>query len=400
MPSSGDSARATPGLMKADDPNPLGIETLLAQAGGWQSHDGALSPPIVTATTFEVGGGQPPCYARDQNPAFEPAERLLAALEKGRHALVFSSGMAAATAVFEWLEPGERAVVPRQMYWGLRDWVKDFAQRRSVEIDWVDVASPGEWEAALRRPAKLVWLETPSNPLLRMTDIAQVCALAKQASARVVADNTLATPLLTQPLALGADLVMHSATKALNGHSDVVAGALISGERHSLWEHCMRERSQRGAILGSFEAWLLLRGLRTLALRVRASCDNALAIARFLEGHPSVAEVYYPGLKIALGHELAARQMAGGFGGLVSVRIRAPGDEPSAELRDRAAHAVAERLQRFTRATSLGGVESLVEHRSRVEGPTSDVPPDLLRLSVGIESVDDLVADLSQALAD
>jgi cystathionine gamma-synthase len=234
-----------------------------------------------------------------------------------------------------------------------------------------------------------VWVETPANPTCEITDIAAVAEIAHAAGARVVADGTLATPALTRPLELGADLVMHSATKQLNGHADVLAGALVTAHEDGLWERIAHERAYRGAVLGPFESWLLLRGMRTLFLRVAASCRGAMRVAEALAAHPGVSRVFYPGLADHPGHAIAARQMHGGFGCLVSFRV--PGGEP-------AARRVAERLTLFKDATSLGGVESLVEHRASVEGEGTPVPDDLLRLSVGIEEPDDLVADLRAAL--
>ena len=246
--------------------------------------------------------------------------------------------------------------------------------------------------AAALRPGetRLLWLETPSNPLWAVTDIAAAVRLAKAAGARVVVDNTVATPVLTQPLALGADIVMHSATKYLNGHSDLCAGVLVTRARDAFWEKVLYNRSKFGAVLGAFEAWLLLRGLKTLQLRVERASANALALARFLEAHPAVLEVRYPGLESHPGHAVAQRQMAGGFGGMLSVHIAGGGP---------AALGVAKRLKIFLRATSLGGTESLVEHRATIEGPEGPAPEDMLRLSIGIEAVEDLIADFDRALS-
>jgi len=257
-------------------------------------------------------------------------------------------------------------------------------------VDLVDGSDPGAIAAALRPGAtKLVWIETPANPTWAITDIARAAQLAHDAGARLAVDSTVATPLLTQPIALGADLVMHSATKYLNGHSDVVAGALVTARQDDFWARIETLRHDGGAILGPFEAWLLLRGMRTLPLRVERACRTAALLAQRLAAHPSVAAVLYPGLPDHRGHAVAARQMRGGFGGMLSIRVKG-GEE--------AAIATAARVRIWKRATSLGGVESLIEHRASVEGPDTPVPPDLLRLSVGIEDPDDLLADLDQAL--
>lgn len=370
---------------------------------------GALSPPIVAATTFERqpaaqlstegsadGASQPaqsasPTYTRDQNPTYLPAERTLAALEKGQEAMLFSSGMAAATAALETLLPGQQLVAPKAMYWALRSWIVGFAKRRAIEVTWVDPAQLSDWQAAITQHTTLVWLESPSNPLLQLTDLEAVCALAKAAGAVVVADNTTATPILCRPLELGADVVMHSATKALNGHSDVCAGALVTRDNQSaFWRHCRDERLSRGGVPGPFEAWLLQRGMRTLALRVKQACRNAQQVAEYLEAHAEVTQVFYPGLPSHPQFSLAKQQLNGGFGALLSFRVRGGGQRTSR---------VAGGLQLFRQATSLGGVESLVEQRALVEGPASGLPEDLLRLSVGIEASQDLLNDLGQALA-
>ncbi|MEN9577224.1 MAG: hypothetical protein RJA70_233 [Pseudomonadota bacterium] len=367
------------------------VETLTAQAAGFHrtGHSG-LVPSLELATTYDRSHGPGPVYTRDQNPSYLPAEELLATLEHGSQAMLFSSGMAAATSVIESLESGQRIVAPKAMYWALRRWLSTFAARRGVEVTWVTPHVIDEWQVALRREAQLVWIETPANPLLELTDISAVSELAHRAGAQVVVDNTTATPILTQPLRLGADLVMHSATKSLNGHSDVLAGALVVKDAGSaLWAYCRAERAMRGAVLGPFEAWLLLRGMRTLPLRVRQASQSAAEVAQFLKQHPSVLEVFYPGLAMAEQRELANKQMCGGFGSLLSFRVRGGGE--------RAARVV-KRLELFRDATSLGGVESLVEQRARVEGPASGLPDDLLRLSIGIEACGDLVIDLMIAL--
>jgi cystathionine gamma-synthase len=370
--------------------------TLAAQAMGWiDDTTKAVVPPIHLSTTFirdpdnQYRAGR--SYARPRNPTFEQPEAVLAALEGGAECLLFGSGMAAATAVFLALKPGDHVVAPQVMYWGLRNWLQGPARDWGLDVEFVDGGSTEAIGVALRPGrTRLVWLETPANPTWTITDIAAVAALAHRAGANLAIDSTVATPVLTRPIALGADIVMHSATKYLNGHSDVLAGALVAAQRDSLWERIVGVRTNQGAILGSLEAWLLLRGMRTLYLRVAQSAAAAQRIAEHFAGHPRVARVLYPGLPDHPGHAVAARQMLGGFGGMLSIRVA--GGEA-------AAIAAAARVRLWKRATSLGGVESLIEHRASVEGPGTPCPPDLLRLSVGIEDPADLIDDLDQALA-
>ena len=353
-----------------------------------------IVPPIHVTTTYERGadlafpGGR--IYSRADNPTYDQAEALLAALEGASATLLFASGQAAAAAVFQTLVPGERALAPRNMYWGLRKWLLDFMVPWGVAVDFYDNASLDSLaeQARARRP-RLIWIETPANPTWDITDIAGACTLAREVGARVAVDSTVATPMLTRPLSLGANLVMHSATKYLNGHSDVIAGALATARDDEGWQRIRYVRGSGGAVLGPFEAWLLLRGMRTLHLRVAAACANAQAIAERFEGDPRVTQVLYPGLRGHPGHTVAARQMQGGFGGMLSLRLT--GGEA-------AAVAFTGKLRVFKRATSLGSVESLAEHRATAEGPGTTCPTDLVRLSIGVEHVDDLIADIGQAL--
>jgi cystathionine gamma-synthase len=371
-------------------------ESIAAQALGWiDEASKALAPALQPSTTFirdadnQYRAGY--VYARDQNVTFDQVEAVLAALEQGHASLVFASGMAAATAVFQALTPGDHVLAPKVMYWSLRNWLHGFAAQWGLRTDFIDMSDPGELRRAIRTgETKLVWVETPANPLWTITDIAQTCDIAHAAGAAVAVDSTAATPVLTQPLALGADVVMHSATKYLNGHSDVIAGALVTREDSPLWQRIGYLRTHLGGILGTFEAWLLLRGMRTLYPRVRQHCGSAMRIAQHFAGHRHVAQVLYPGLPQCAGHETAARQMTGGFGGMLSIRAR--GGEA-------AAIATAAHVELWKRATSLGGVESLMEHRASVEGAGTPVPADLLRLSVGLEDAGDLIADLDAALA-
>jgi cystathionine gamma-synthase len=377
-------------------PKTIRPETLSAQALGWiDERTRAITPPIHVSSTYlrdadnQYRSGR--VYARADNPAYDQAEALLTALEGGHQTLLFASGMAAATAVFQALQPGDHVLAPQVMYWSLRNWLMGFAVRWGLQVELIDMCSPAAVQGALRPGVtKLVWVETPANPLWTVTDIAATAQAARAAGALLAVDSTVATPVLTQPLALGADLVMHAATKYLNGHSDLIAGALTTRADNEHWQQVRRVRAQLGGTLGSFEAWLLLRGMRTLHLRVRAACASAQRIAEHFQAHPLVAEVLYPGLPGFVGHDVARSQMQGGYGGMMSIRAR--GGEA-------AAIAVAAHTAIWKRATSLGGTESLIEHRASVEGAGTPAPADLLRLSVGIEHVDDLIADLEQALA-
>ena len=370
-------------------------ETLAAKAlHAIDEPTGALTPPIHAATTYArdadyrlIAGRD---YARDKNPTFIHAEKLLAALEGGAEALVFASGMAAATAVFRALcKPGDHVIAPRVGYYALRAWLERFCARWQVGLDLIDATDTGALAAALR-PGKtrIVWLETPANPTWEVTDVAASSELAHRAGALVCVDSTAATPVHTQPLALGADFVMHSATKYLNGHSDVLAGAVVCARSDDAWAAIASVRHDEGAVLGPFEAWLLLRGMRTLFARVERSSATALRLAERLAAFPGV-RVRYPGLASHPQHAIAQRQMTRGFGSMMSIQV---GGGPDVAL------GVTRRLRVWVPATSLGGVESLVEHRFTVEGPSSPTSVDLLRLSVGLEHEADLFNDLAQAL--
>ena len=375
---------------------PLHPATAAAQAAGYcEAGTGAIVPPIQPATTYERdAGNQLPgvcLYSRADNPGYGHVEKVLAELELGAAGAVFSSGMAASAAVFQGLKPGDHVLVPSVIYWALRGWLLGWATEWGLRIESIDMTDKARVASALRPgETKLVWIETPANPTLAVTDIAAVAELAHRAGARLAVDSTFATPVLTRPLELGADIVMHSATKYMNGHSDVIAGALVTREADEAWQRIKLVRVQGGAVLGPFEAWLLLRGLRTLFVRVRAQCQSAAQIAGHFAAHPRIGSVLYPGLPADPGHAVARKQMQGGFGGMLSLRVK--GGAP-------AALAMIGRLQLWKRATSLGGVESLIEHRASVEGPQTATPPDLLRLSVGLEDVHDLIGDLDSALA-
>ena len=377
------------------DSQSLKPESIAAQALGWvDEQTRAITPPIHVSSTYlrdpdnQYRSGR--VYARADNPAFDQAEAVIAQLEQGAQAALFASGMAAATAVFQALAPGDHVLAPKVMYWSLRNWLMNFATHWGLQVELIDMTDPAAVAAALRPgQTKLVWIETPANPLWTITDIAATAALAQRAGARVAVDSTVASPVLTRPIEHGADLVMHAGTKYLNGHSDLIAGVLVTRTDDDFWKRVKMVRAQLGGTLGSFEAWLLLRGMRTLYLRVRCASQSAQRIAEHFAHHALVEAVLYPGLAEASGHAIAARQMQGGFGGMLS--LRAKGGEA-------AAIATAAHVALWKRATSLGGTESLVEHRASVEGAGTPAPPDLLRLSVGIEDSGDLIGDLEQAL--
>ena len=382
------------------DPRHVKPESIAAQALGWvDEKTRAITPAIHVSSTYlrdpdnQYRSGR--VYARADNPAFDQAEAVLAQLEEGAQAALFASGMAAATAVFQALSPGDHVLAPKVMYWSLRNWLMNFATRWGLNVELIDMTDPAAVQAAVRPGVtKLVWIETPANPLWTVTDIVATAEIAHAAGALVAVDSTVASPVLTRPLTLGADIVMHAGTKYLNGHSDLVAGALVTREDSEFWRRVKTVRAQIGGTLGSFEAWLLLRGMRTLYLRVRAASQSAQRIAEHFNHHPLVEAVLYPGLPGAHGHAISARQMQGGFGGMMSLRVKAGPQGAEA-----AAIATAAHVELWTRATSLGGTESLIEHRASVEGAGTPAPPDLLRLSVGIEDCGDLIADLEQALA-
>jgi len=369
--------------------------SLAAQAMGWiDPVTRAVVPPIHMASTYlrdpDNGYSSGRVYARADNPTFDQAEATLAALEGGPKALIFSSGMSAASACFLALSPGDHVVVPKVMYWALRAWLAGFATHWGLKVDFVDADRTDAIAAAVQPgKTKLVWIETPANPTWSLTDIAAAADIAHRADALLAVDSTVATPVLSRPIELGADIVMHSATKYLNGHSDLIAGALVGAHDDAYWARLRTLRAQLGTILGQTEAWLLMRGMRTLYPRVHWACRSAQNLAERFAAHPMIEEVLYPGLPSFAGHEVARRQMTGGFGGMLSVRVRGG---------ERAAIATAARVELWKRATSLGGVESLIEHRASIEGPGTPCPTDLLRLSVGVEEAGDLYDDLDGAL--
>jgi len=370
--------------------------SLAAQAmGKIDPQTRGVVPPIHVSTTYirdeDNGYSSGFIYGRPDNETVHEAQAVLAMLEEAKAgALLFGSGMAAATALFQALSPGDHVVASKVMYWALRAWLLNEATRWGLKVDFVETDDLAALKAAVKPGAtKLVWIETPSNPLWTITDIAAAAEIAHKAGARLAVDSTCASPVHTRPLTLGADIVMHAATKVLNGHSDVVAGALCANVDDEFWNRIKTVRKGQGGILGPFEAYLLMRGMRTLHLRQERQSASAMELAQRLSAHPRVARVLYPGLPQHPGHDIAARQMEGGFGFMLSIQVT--GGEAAAVKA--AAH-----VGLYKRATSLGGVESLIEHRASIEGAGSPCPTDLLRLSTGIEDVADLYADLDQAL--
>jgi cystathionine gamma-synthase len=383
--------------------------TQAVHLGGERDATRAIAPPLHLSTTFE----HPPdssettgyLYARYGNPTEERLERALAGLEGGAAAVVYGSGMAAGTALMQTLPAGAHIVMADDCYFTYRTVARELGGRMGLDLTIADLSRPEALAAALRPSTRLVWVETPSNPRLKLTDIAAAAAQAHAVGARLVVDSTFATPALTRPLALGADVVLHSLTKYVGGHSDVQGGALVLAHAGAAGASAVERRDAAGAddlaaalvrgrtLLGPVAApmssWLMLRGLRTLSCRVQWCCASALRVATALEAHPAVERVHYPGLSSHPQHALAAKQMRGGFGGVLSFEVRGGRD---------AALATVGRLGLIASATSLGGVETLIEHRQSVEGTESATPPGLLRLSVGLEDADDLVADLVQAL--
>lgn len=370
------------------------IETETVHMGNHiDPHTGAVVPPIVMSTTFarEADGSFPSgyVYTRSDNPNRHALEETLANLEGGARALAFSSGQAATNAVFQMLKSGDHVVIANEAYFGTPKLVREIFSHLGITASYVDMSNLAAVQAAMTAQTKIVWIETPSNPLLTISDIQAISEIAHQSGALLVADNTWASPLVQRPLAHGADIVMHSTTKYISGHTDVLGGALIFARNDEVTARAQMVQTLGGAVPSPFDCWLMMRGIRTLALRVRQQVASAQRVAEFLADHPAIERVNYPGLDSHTGHAIAARQMTNGFGGMLSFHVRGGADD---------AMALAARLQLFTRATSLGGIESLIEHRASIEGPTSATPQNLLRVSIGIEHVDDLIDDLRQAI--
>ena len=375
-----------------------GLNTLCVHAAhGPEKATGAVAEPIYLSTTFERDADGEYArgynYSREGTPNRTALEGCVARLEGGAAAAAFASGLAANMAVLELLAAGDLLVASRESYYGSLKQFTVLAERRGTRLEVVDLAGAAAVTAALAggaaHRARLLWIETPTNPHLNVVDLEALVPIAHRAGALVVCDNTFATPVCQRPFDFGVDLIVHSGTKYLGGHSDVLSGLVAVREAGAVLERLREWQRMAGAVLAPFDCWLLRRSLTTLALRVRAQCAGALEVATFLAQHPRIKEVFYPGLRTHKGHAIAARQMRGGFGAMLSLRVTG-GREAAMRL--------AARTQLFTRATSLGGVESLIEHRASIEGPGTRVPQDLLRLSVGIEEPADLIADLEQAL--
>ncbi len=370
------------------------LETLSIHVGrDVEPSAGDVAPAIHLSTTFERDAdgsfSRGYSYARPDNPTRRALEQCLAQLEGGAEATTYSSGSAASLAVFSLLRPGDHVVAPIEAYYGTAQQLRDILAPMGVTATFVDSGRTEEVRAALNEHTRLVWVETPSNPMLNVTDIEAVAALAHERGALVCCDNTFATPVLQRPFELGADLIMHSSTKYFGGHSDVMGGVVIVRERGETAERLRAYQALAGTVPSPFDCWLIRRSLTTLTYRVRAQTENAQRLAEFLSTHPHVERVFYPGLESHRNHAIARKQMTGGFGAMLSLCVRGGREE---------AFAVAARTKLFIRATSLGGVESLIEHRQSVEGPHTVTPPNLLRLSIGLEHVDDLIADLGEAL--
>lgn len=371
-------------------------ETLLAKAGCQPDSDaGGATPPIHLASTFERAADgtyeSGYVYGRLANPTRDRLEDALTQLEGAASVRVFATGMAAANALLQTLHAGDHVILGDDLYFGVRALVRGMAERGLLSFSEMNATGPGALEAldaAMTPSTKMVWIETPSNPLLRITDIEAVATRCQESEVSLVVDGTWTTPLLQRPLDLGADVVLHSVTKYLSGHSDVLGGALAFRENGALAESVHAVQKSAGAVLDPFSCWLTLRGLRSLSARLRMQMQTASELAAWLVDHPGVAAVHYPGLPDHPGHEIAARQMTG-FGAMLSIRTGRSGDETLARVG---------RARVFTRATSLGGTESLIEHRRSVEGEDSRTPPDLIRLSIGLEHADDLREDLDRIL--
>ena len=369
------------------------FETLAVHAG--HSVDvgtGAVTEAIHLSTTFErdADGGYSRgfLYSRNHNPNRNALEAALAALEGGSGSAAFSSGLAAVTAIFQGLAPGDHVIAPGDIYHGTANVLKHLFAKWQVTASFIDMKNLDTLRGALTPQTKIIWIETPSNPLLQCVDIAAIADIAHAHGARAIADNTFASPVLQQPLALGCDMVMHATTKYLGGRSDVLGGAVITRLDDDHFAQLRTAQLFGGAVPSPFDCWLVMRSLPTLPYRMQAHCANAGKVAEFLAQHDKVSVVHYPGLQSNPFHALAARQMSG-FGGMLSFEVKGGKD---------AAMALAANVEIFTRATSLGGVESLIEHRASIEGPDSKTPQGLLRVSVGLEHADDLIDDLALAL--
>ncbi len=368
------------------------IETIAVHAGNQiDKGNQAVIQPITLSTTFERAedGSYPSgySYSRSNNPNRNSLENVLAKLENGAAAAAFSSGNAAGMTVFQSLEPGSHLICPEDMYHGLRNQLKQVFGKM-LEFDFIDLGDPELIKATIKPNTKLIWIETPSNPLLKITDLAAIISIAKKTAIKTVCDNTFATPVLQRPLDLGADLVMHSTTKYLGGHSDVLGGALIAREANDWWLQLKQIQEMGGAISSPFDCYMTVRGIKTLPYRIKGHVENATRLAAFLENHPNVERVFYPGSASHPQFAIAQKQMSAG-GGMLSFLVKGDAKE---------ARAIVNQVRIFTQATSLGGVESLIEHRASVEGPDTKTPQNLIRVSAGLENIEDLIEDLAAAL--
>jgi len=368
-------------------------ETIAIHAGNLtRSATGDVTPPISLSTTFfrDEDGGYPGghMYSRVSNPNRSALEKVMAELEKGAEACAFSSGNTAGMSVFQALAPGSHIIAPDDMYWGFKKQLQSIFAG-ILEIDFVDLTSTGHIEGYIKSNTVMIWIETPSNPLLKITDITAVAAITKKHNLILACDSTFASPCFQNPINFGADLVMHSSTKYIGGHSDVLGGILVTAAKTEFWEKIRNIQQVGGAVPSPFDCFLLLRSIKTLAYRMKGHSENGMALAKFLESHPKIDAVYYPGLPSHPQYEIAKKQMTG-FSGMLSILVKGNADD---------ARKLVNTVKLFAQATSLGGVESLIEHRASVEGPDTKTPQNLIRISVGLEHIDDLTADLQQALS-
>ncbi len=367
-------------------------ETIAIHAGNLtHSATGDVTPPISLSTTFfrDENGGYPGghMYSRVSNPNRSALEKVMADLEKGAESCAFSSGNTAGMAVFQALRPGSHIIAPDDMYWGLKKQLQSIFDG-ILEIDFIDLTVVSEIENYIKSNTAMIWIETPSNPLLKITDIAAVAQITKKHQLILVCDSTFASPCFQNPILHGADIVMHSSTKYIGGHSDVLGGILVTAAKNEFWDKIRNIQQVGGAVPSPFDCFLLLRSIKTLPYRMRGHAENGMALAKHLAHHPKVEAVYYPGLTSHAQHEIAKKQMSS-FGGMLSILVK--GDAENAKR-------VVNTVKLFAQATSLGGVESLIEHRASVEGPDTKTPQNLIRISVGLEHIDDLITDLERAL--
>ena len=367
-------------------------ETIAIHAGNLtRSITGDVTPPISLSTTFfrDEEGGYPGghMYSRVSNPNRSALEKVMADLEKGADACAFSSGNTAGMTLFQALPPGSHIIAPDDMYWGFKKQLQSIFEG-ILTIDFIDLTTTSTLESYIKSNTVMIWVETPSNPLLKITDLKLIAAIAKKHQLIFACDSTFASPCFQNPILLGADIVMHSSTKYIGGHSDVLGGVLITATKNEFWDKIRSIQQIGGAVPSPFDCFLLLRSIKTLPYRMRGHAENGMALAKYLAEHPKVETVYYPGLPSHPQHQIAKKQMSA-FGGMLSILIK--GDAANAKR-------VVNKVKLFAQATSLGGVESLIEHRASVEGPDTKTPQNLIRISAGLEHADDLIADLEQAL--